>query len=403
MGQANGPFGGSEGLSEAARLGIYGERDTIPAQRAERRSRRWLEKELQRAVTHAPSSRLCGYPVGPVRVEISDLFIAHVSGVGHCGSPWCCPLCAPVIRERSAQLYNEMATAAEAAGWSMLFAVGTHRHHLGKALGDSFGMTSTACQATLKGRWWERFKRQHHYAGMVRTVEVNYGWRNGWHDHWQSLLFFRDELSDDDVRDLGDWWFRRWDAVCTSRGFGPLVEGVGLTVERLRSEDRIGDYLSKPAGTWGIGRELARGDVKRVGETFPAFDLLSPETLPLWLEYEDVTRARRFRMSSPGLQKELIGDVVPEVSDEEMAASEGSGRTLLCVDIDGAEWGFYVQSGLVGYFLEGIELVARVLVLMARLAGHEVVPVEWSFAEVLPGEVATKFDVRERATWAQSA
>jgi hypothetical protein len=307
-----------------------------------------------------------------------------------------------VIRERSAQLYNEMATAAEAAGWSMLFAVGTHRHHLGKALSDSFSMTSTACQATLQGRFWRSFKRDHHYVGMVRTIEVNYGWRNGWHDHWQSLLFFKGELPDDDVRTLGEWWFRRWDAVCTSQGFGPLVEGVGLTVERLRSEDRIGDYLSKPAGTWGIGRELARGDVKRVGETFPAFDLLAPETLPLWLEYEDVTRGRRFRMSSPGLQKALLGESVPEETDEALASSEGSGATLLCVEIGGDEWGFYVQSGLVGYFLEGLELVARVLVLMSVLSGHEVVPVEWAVGEVSPGDELSQADGKERESCPQS-
>jgi hypothetical protein len=237
---------------------------------------------------------------------------------------------------------------------------------------------------------------------MVRTIEVNYGWRNGWHDHWQSLLFFRGELSDDDVRALGEWWFRRWDAVCTSRGFGPLVEGVGLTVERLRSEDRIGDYLSKPAGSWGIGRELARGDLKRVGETFPAFDLLAPETMPLWVEYEDVTRARRFRMSSPGLQKALLGESVPEEADEALASSEGSGATLLFVDIGGDQWGLYVQSGLVGYFLEGVELVARVLVLMARLSGDEVVPVEWAVEEVLPGDDASEAEVKERASCPQS-
>jgi hypothetical protein len=375
----NGPAGRAGGES---RLGIHGVPHTTPGQRADRRTRRWLLKALQAAQTTSLSSRLCGLPLGEVRVEISDLFIAHVTGIGHCGSPWSCPICAPVIRERAAQLYNEMATAAEAAGWSMLFVVGTHRHHLGKGLADSFDMTSSACKLTLKGRWWDRFKCAHHYAGMVRTVEVDYGWVNGWHDHWQSLMFFRGQLHDDDVQALQSWWFGRWDAVCSARGFGPLVPDVGLKVERLRSEDRIGDYLAKPAGSWGIGRELTRGDTKRHGELFPAFDLLKPDTMHLWREYEDVTRGRKFRVPSPGLQAELLGAALPEESDEELAAAEGSGTTILWVQVGVDQWVRYVEMGLVGAFLSNLELVARVVAFMAVAAGHGVEAVPYTVAEV---------------------
>lgn len=377
---------GPEGAGCGARLGIYGDRETNPGQRSDRRTRRWLEKELQRASTESLSSRLCGLPIGPVRVEISDVFIAHVSGIGHCGSPWCCPICAPVIRERVAQLYNEMATAADGLGWSMLFVVGTHRHHLGKGLAESFSVTSGACQATLQGRFWREFKRDHHYAGMVRTIEVDYGWLNGWHDHWQSLMFFRGELSDADVSSLQSWWFARWDAVCTAAGFGPLVEGVGLMVERLRSENRIGDYLSKPAGSWGVGRELARGDVKRHGDLFPAFDLLRPETMRLWSEYEDVTRGRKFRVTSPGLKSELLGEAVEDPTDEELAAAEGSGATLLWVEVGTEQWCQFVDMGLVGWFLEQLELVARAVTVMAVMCGHSPERPRWSVSEEIQGK-----------------
>jgi hypothetical protein len=72
------------------------------------------------------------------------------------------------------------------------------------------------------------------------------------------------------------------------------------------------------------------------------------------------------------------------------------------VDIGGDEWGFYVQSGLVGYFLEGLELVARVLVLMSVLSGHEVVPVEWAVGEVSPGDELSQADGKERESCPQS-
>jgi hypothetical protein len=376
-GQSNaGPI---SGVPTGAPLGSNGERDTIPGRRASRRTERWSLKELQRSYTEAASAQACGYPIGPVTVEISEAFIAHVTGVAHCGSPWACPICAPVIREQVAREYNEMATIATALGWSLLFVVGTHRHHLGDRLAESLPMVTSACHDTLKGRWWDGFKRRHHYAGMLRTVEINYGWRHGWHDHWQSLMFFRGQVEDEEVQALRDWWFSRWDRVCTAQGYGPLV-AEGLDVSRLREEDRIGEYLVKPAGNWGIGRELTRGDLKSGLETFPAFDLLSPATKGLWCEYESATKGRRFRMASKGLRAELLGSV-PEKSDEELAAAEGSGPVLFVVHVDGQEWSWYVQAGLVGWYLENLELFSRLFVWMARTVGHVVDPVEWKRSE----------------------
>lgn len=383
----NAPGGGGEA---GAALGIYGERDTIPGQRASRRTRRWLEKELQRASTDSISSRLCGLPMGPVTVEISDVFIAHVSGIGHCGSPWSCPICAPVIRERVAQEYNELAVIADSLGWSMVFVVGTLRHHRGDGLAAMLSVVSPACHDSLKGRWWETFKREHHYAGMLRTIEIDFGWVNGWHPHFQSLLFFRGALSDADVSDLGAWWWGRWNRIATAAGFGPLV-AEGLVAERLRAEDRIGDYLVKPAGSWGIGREMARGDVKRHGELFPAFDLLAPDTTALWKEYEAATFGRRFRMPAKGLRSELLS-LSEEKSDVELAAAEGlSGtRVLFRVEVGALEWVQYVDSGLVGWFLENLELAALAVALMASVMGHEVVGPEYSVAEVEAARIAQR-------------
>lgn len=360
-------------------LGSNGDRDTNPGQRASRRTERWLQKELQRALTDSVSSAACGYPIGPVTVEITELFIAHVTGIAHCGSPWSCPICAPVIREQVAREYNEIATIAAGLGWTMLFMVGTHRHHLGDRLADSLPMTTSGVHSTLQGRWWTEFKSRHHYAGLIRTVEIDYGWVNGWHDHWQALLFFRGEVDDGEVESLRDWAFSRWDRVCTRAGYGPLV-AEGLDVSRLRHEDRIGDYLVKQAGNWGVGRELTRGDIKRHGELFPAFDLLTPETQGHWREYELATKGRRFRSASKGLRAELLGSA-PDKSDEELAAAEGSGPVLFVVHVDGQEWSWYVQAGLVGWYLENLELASRLVVFMARVMGHTVEAIEWERSE----------------------
>jgi hypothetical protein len=340
---------------------------------------RWLLKELQRSFTESVSAAACGYPVGPVTVEITEAFMAHVTGIARCGSPWACPICAPVVRERVAAQYNEMATIASGLGWTMLFMVGTHRHHLGDRLAGSLPMTTSGVGDVLDGRFWRDFKQQHHYVGLLRTVEIDYGWVNGWHDHFQALLFFRGQLDDTEVFGFRDWAFSRWDRICTRGGYGPLV-AEGLDVSRLRDEEKIGDYLVKPAGKWGIGREMTRGDVKRHGELFPAFDLLSLETRGLWAEYEAATGGRRFRSASKGLRAELLGSV-PDKSDEELASAEGTGPVLFVVHVDGQEWTWLVQAGLVGWYLEKLELSARVVVWMARTMGHEVQAIEWHHSE----------------------
>lgn len=362
--------GTGQGGPSGSPLGIHGERDTIPGGRASRRTERWSLKELQRAWTDALTSARCGYPLGPlgaVTVEITTAFIAHVTGISHCGSPWCCPVCSPVIRERRAEEFNAMAQEAAGLGWSQLFAVGTLRHHMGQPLAEMLPVVTSGCHDTLKGRWWDSFKAQFGYVGMIRTIEVNYG-PNGWHPHWQSLMFFRGAVDRQAVADFSSWWHRRWDVVCTRKGYGPLVD-EGLVVEQLRSEDSIGDYLVKPAGSWGIGRELTRGDVKSDSVTFPAFDLLAPATKWLWLEYEAATRGRRFSRCDPRLRAELVGPQ-PEETDEELATAEGSGEVLFRISVGAEQWSFYVQAGLVGWFLEQVEWSAALVAWLMSAWGH---------------------------------
>lgn len=359
--------GEGQGGPPGSPLGIYGDRNTIPGQRASRRTERWSLKELQRAWTEALTSSRCGYPIGPVTVEITTAFIAHVLGISHCGSPWVCPICAPVIRERRAQEFNAISQEAERLGWSQLFGVGTVRHHMGQPLGDMLPVVTSGCSDTLQGRWWQTFKARFDYVGMIRTIEVNYG-PNGWHPHWQSLMFFRRLVPESAVAEFSAWWLSRWDALCTRSGYGPLVD-EGLVVEALRSEDAIGDYLVKPAGSWGVGRELTRGDVKRESVTFPAFDLLAPGSKSLWLEYEAATRGRRFSRCDARLRAELVGSE-PEQSDEELATAEGSGEVLFRISVGGDAWSFYVQAGLVGWFLEQVEWSAALVSWLLSVWGH---------------------------------
>ncbi len=350
-----------------ARLGTYGDSPTIagqgPDRRAERRSSRSVVKVWQRGVTQSVSSRLCFLAAGPlVRVDISTELVAHVSGVHHCGSPWACPICAPVIRERRAQEVDLALSGHLATGGVGLFVTQTVRHDRRDRLEPRLALMAGALNATLQGRAWQRFKRSLGFIGAIRVVESTYG-VHGWHPHCHSAFVLEGAVEYGDLLDFSAWLFARWESVCVRAGFGTLERAYGVDVRPVTSGDGLGSYLAKVEGGWGIGQELARGDVKKAAAGVSPFELLlraaggDLQAGYLWREYELATFGKRFLRWSPGLRERLLPEV-EEVSDVEAAAAEGIGLVLVSVWFRGQVWDLYAVDGSTGELLAELERAA---------------------------------------------
>lgn len=318
-------------------------------------------KVWQRSVTDAISGRLCYLAAGPlVRVDISTELIAHVSGVHHCGSPWACPICAPIVRERRAQEVDLAISGHLATGGTGLFVTQTVRHDRVDPLEPRLALISSALNASLKGRAWSAHRAALGFIGAIRVVDLTYG-ENGWHPHAHSAFVLEGEPPAEAVASFWEWLSSRWSHVCETRGFGALERAYGVDVRPVTASAGLGEYLAKVESGWGVGQELARGDVKRSGRT--AFSILAEATAgdarssALWIEYERATFGKRFLRWSPALRDRLLPEV-EDVSDQDAASAEGIGVVLVSVFFRGQVWGVYAREGTTGLLLAELERAA---------------------------------------------
>jgi hypothetical protein len=326
-------------------------------------------------MTESVSSKFCWYAAGQyVGVDVGRSFIAHVGGIKRCGSPWACPMCAPVIRERRAHEIDVALREALDRQWSVLFLTLTMRHHRGDSLAPRLDAVSTAVRRVLVGSSWQRRKDRLGYVGQVRAVEVTWGERNGWHPHVHVALVFKASLGDDELTALRLWIEGRWARVVEREGFGTINEH-GVDLRRVTSAGDLAGYLCKVEGGWSAGHELARGDRKN-GLT--PFSILSEfaETgevrlADLWREYERATFGHRAIKMSPGLRAELLS-TDEEASDLELAASEGADVTLLRAFVHRSVWQRRWDEDTVGLLLNDIENHAALLIVWAEALGYVV-------------------------------
>lgn len=342
-------------------------------------------KRIQRRVTVLRAAALCmfGRVDGPhVQIDVGASRIAHVSGVHRCGSPWACPLCAPVVRQQRALEIDQALAEALSRGWGGLFVTSTLRHARGDSLASRLDVVSEMGRNVRKGAPWDRRRDRLGFRGVIQTTEVTWGNSAGWHPHSHAVWLFERPPSDDEVADFSAWHFGRLSTIATRKNLGSL-DHRAFDVRRITEPGALSQYLVKIEDGWTPGMELARGDVKRgrSGRLTP-FELLgwlatTGEVVPyrLWQEFERATKGKHAVRFSPGLRRDLLGDE-DGATDEELAAAEGLDLTLLRCLVENADWNRLVATGRRGAFLSEVEDVASTLMLMADLLGIVIQPID---------------------------
>jgi hypothetical protein len=336
-------------------------------------------------VTKVRSSAFCWFPVEKrVQVDVGHQVVAHVSGIQRCGSPWACPTCAPVVRERRAlDIDVGLRMLLETGGGAVLVSL-TTRHHRGDRLAARLDVVSAALKRCLRGNAWERRRRALGYVGAIKAVEVTWGEANGWHPHAHAVLCFERPLTSAEIDDLEQWLFARWAGVLEREGLGSITRAHGVDVRAVTSAGELSSYLTKVEGGWGVGLELARSDLKaarRDGSLNPVGILRSfvetgeKKWLTLWQEFEAATFGKRAVVWSPGLRDRLLGDD-QEQTDVEAAASEGADITRLRWFIEARPWMAHIRAGTTGELLSDIEAEALALFIEAAADGRELAPLD---------------------------
>lgn len=306
----------------------------------------WLAKHSSRV--GAKSCMHARPGVGAVKVSRTAGKKLHVSGVLRCGSVHACSGCAPVIREgRAGEVDQGVNEALTRLGWTVFFVTATVSHHLGDHLPDVRALVHDAWRAMMAGRGGKDWREANGYEGQIRVSETTYG-VNGFHPHIHAVIMFRTDPGDGAMAQLG---YRFGQAVSKLGGWCD-VNGAGWVFDRCQESGNVAGYLAKVDGGWGVGQELARGDVKsgrRKGLSM--WELLTlavngdGQAAQLFGIYERATAGKRFMVWSRGLKAKLA---VPETTDEDLLEVAPDDAVEAEWFIPVAEWHRMVCAGRLG-------------------------------------------------------
>lgn len=253
------------------------------------------------------------------------------TNIAQCGSVWVCPICAVKIQARRAVEVAAAVEWAENNGYKVVLATFTASHKAHFLLKDFGGKLGEAYRRTLDQVKRERKKYE---VGNIRALEMTWSARNGWHPHFHTLFFVREDCDIDAYfEEIG----RAWKAQCIRLGL--LDE---MDVKAVKAFDRHsyhytgGDinynYLTKSSVEWGAGNEIASQARKegRVSGHYTPFQILYElsqvqnigvrmKLMTAYVEYMLYTKQINQLAWSRGL-KELVG--VKHKSDEELCEEE---------------------------------------------------------------------------------
>lgn len=293
---------------------------------------------------------------------------ARFGGLQTCCSVWACPVCSAKITERRRVEVREaidawnamqmppagtdfdwhppMAAPGPFRGGEVVMASFTVRHKSTDKLKALVRGLRRALGRLSAGKEGQKLRSLYGVMGMVRSVEVTWGEKNGFHPHVHMLIFVQPGCQFDLL------WLhlrKQWDSALRLEGMREVTErGVDL---RWANEDAA-DYVTK--NSWDIEHEIAKGPMKQGRE-----DSLTPPQLlrlhadapgeldkdtgelrwsrwgRLWREYAHEMKGvhqlqwtPRFR-ASIGLKKEKT---------EEVLAAETDKLGILLARLDKKEW-----------------------------------------------------------------
>jgi hypothetical protein len=288
-----------------------------------------------------------------------------IDGVGHCGSSCSCPMCAPMIRERRAQELDALCTMLLERGYVVRFVTATISHYRGDRLLRLMRGLSDSWRYSI-----DKLRRDASWVGQVRAWDFTYG-RNGWHPHFHNLLVFQPGTPEHVVDAmLGEAAERYSQRLRSEWGMTTRLEqGVGWHVQRVTvGSEAVSRYVSKVDGGWGVGLEMARGDLKRgQGGSVTPWDLLrmashgDHDAAVLWFEYEKATKglhAIQMGRKLRALAREQGIDIVD--NDAELCEPDAVGFDYV-ETFTASEWAAIVCKGMAPEVIERVQRIGRLL------------------------------------------
>ena len=276
---------------------------------------------------------------------------AHYSGLQTCKSVWACPICSSRI---ASQRRDEVKQALENSNYTPVLVTYTIQHTRKDKLKDLLNVIKDGLRHTLNGRFRQMFYERFLVAGYVRSVEVRWNPRTGWHPHCHELMMVKKGASKEAVK---SFLMSRYGAFLEKRNYHVNEHTIDVRLnEDTETGDLVSEYLTKSA----ISLEITAGAIKE-GQSLSQFQLLAAFAdtgdmmyAQLFKEYAEATAGKKWLTWSRGLKAELLPDVEEE-TDEEIAEKEEADSDVVLV-LDRDEWRRVCNMRLRGSLLLAVSL-----------------------------------------------
>lgn len=308
-----------------------------------------------------------------VEVRHTAGFAANYRNLATCGSVWACPVCSSKIQERRRLELEHLVQWADDQKLQAIMVTFTFPHTGFDTLSDLLARQSDAFKRFRAGGPFRRFKAEIGFQGLVRSLEVTHGLKNGWHPHTHELWLVNSEVSQGIVRRLAELWER----ACVASGLLDPADLSKVDAFRLHSVDvrtnaTSGDYLAKQDSSrkWGITHEVAKATSKagKAKGVHPHEFLVraGKGDEARYFEYLEAMKGKRQLFWSPGLKNSCGLD---DMSDEE--ASLGGDDADLLGNLAQDDWDFIRSKRISAQVLDAAEIGGWPLVLQyLKRLGH---------------------------------
>lgn len=271
----------------------------------------------------------------------------YYGNLHRCGSVWTCPVCAAQITQTRAQEIIHAQEQHTKDGNMVLMLTLTHSHKINTKLADTMEALPKALKYLRNQRVYKCILKDNNYQGLIRSLEVTYSDKNGFHVHTHELLFFnQDSLPLGKIKDL---IFDCWLKACNKFGLGSPSKKRGVDIKIVYSPS---DYLAKfgHEQKWGAAPELTKSHIKNgKNQSLTMFDFLrladttdkqqQQKYSALFTEYALAFRGKRQLYWSQGLKKHFK---INEITDDEIL-NEKQEDAQIVAEINGKTWRFIVN------------------------------------------------------------
>lgn len=321
-------------------------------------------------------------------------------GLAHCGNPWLCPVCAPIVGARRLDEIQKSSMYLLKRGYSYLFCTYTASHDYSVKLADFQKKFSEAKREFKKSASFKAVQKKWAREWEIVSTEVTDDdpksekeKRTGWHLHDHTLIFLkRPFLTEDEVAEFQSLMSKGWQEACKKAGLKTSLER-GIYIESIQEHakktgliipfdelpkkkqkeyiDRVSEYFTKSMGfeLTGATRKTAKKGKYGVARVTP-WDLLlaavkgDVRARERWLEYGAAMRRKPLIRFSPGLRDFCHLDDGLEKEEEDQDLMRGRKGTK----IFGFGWGelllpddfqAVMRQGRLGHLLSVVDQADR--------------------------------------------